>query len=64
MNRFVDIRLLSTKELEAFLGCCDMRARRAGFASWQDPTLAGPLKKAIVLKCIEASPFPVEVREE
>ena len=61
MDKFINTHLLSAAHLEAFLSCCDARAQAEGFSSWKDPNLPPALKKTIVLNCIEACAFPVEV---
>jgi hypothetical protein len=63
MHNFINTRPLSAHELDAFLACCDARAQKEGFTSWTDPKLVSPMKREIVLKCIEACGFPVEVLE-
>jgi hypothetical protein len=63
MDRFINTRLLSASELEAFLACCDARAQKDGYASWNDPTLEHPLKRTIILRCIESCGYPVTLRD-
>jgi len=63
MHNFINTSLLSAHELDTFLNCCDARAKKEGYTSWTDTNLNSPVKRAIILKCIESSGFPVEVTE-
>jgi len=63
MHNFINTRPLSAHELDTLLNCCDARAKSEGYTSWMDPNLTSSMKRAIVLKCIEVSGFPVEVLE-
>jgi hypothetical protein len=63
MHNFINTRPLSAHELDTFLNCCNARAKNEGYTSWTDPNLTSPMKRAIVLKCIEVSGFPVQVLE-
>jgi hypothetical protein len=59
MDKFINTGLHSGSELDALLACCDARAKNEGYTAWNDPKLSSPLKKAIILKCIEVSEFPI-----
>jgi hypothetical protein len=63
MHNFINTRHFSALELDTLLNCCDARAKKEGYISWTDPNLTSPIKRAIVLKCIEVCGFPVEVIE-
>jgi hypothetical protein len=63
MHNFINTRPLSAPELDTLLNCCDARAKKEGYISWADTNLTSPIKRAIILKCIEVSGFPVEVIE-
>jgi hypothetical protein len=64
MDNFINTRILSTTQLETFMSCCDARAQKEGYTSWSDPNLVSPLKKSIILNCIETCAFPVAMRED
>jgi hypothetical protein len=63
MHNFINTRTLSALELDTLLNCCDARAKAQGYTSWTDLNLDSPIKRDIILKCIKASGFPVEVIE-
>ena len=61
MHNFINTRVYSALELDTLLNCCDARAKKEGYNSWTDMNLTSPLKRAIILKCIEMSGIPFEV---
>jgi len=59
MDKYINTQFHSAGELDALLACCNARAQMEGYLSWRDPKLSSPLKKRIILKCMDASEFPV-----